>query len=135
VCIAIVGANVAETGILKFDACFPDSVIGLIVDEALANNEYIEYLLQNYKSKIKEKGKGTARDNINIGTFENEKFPIPNLSVQSELVEKINKVSTELKQLQDNYSQRLVNLEELKKSILHKAFTGELNAATKTLTV
>jgi type I restriction enzyme, S subunit len=37
ICIAIVGANVAETSILNFDACFPDSVIGIIVNDEYAN--------------------------------------------------------------------------------------------------
>ncbi|AHK80691.1 restriction modification system DNA specificity protein, partial [Ectothiorhodospira haloalkaliphila] len=31
ICITI-AANIAETGILDFDACFPDSIIGLVVD-------------------------------------------------------------------------------------------------------
>src|SRR5690606_9340278 len=64
ICIAIVGANVAETAILNFDACFPDSVIGIVVNPKKANNEYVDYLLQTYKTYLKEKGKGTARDNI-----------------------------------------------------------------------
>jgi type I restriction enzyme, S subunit len=69
VCIAIVGANVAETSILDFHACFPDSVIGLVVDDSLADNEYVEFLLQTFKAVLKQRGKGTARDNINLATF------------------------------------------------------------------
>ena len=76
ICIAIVGANVAETSILTFDSCFPDSVIGITVNPKKANNEYVEYLLQSFKPYLKEKGKGTARDNINLGTFQNQKLPI-----------------------------------------------------------
>ena len=133
VCIAIVGSNVAETAILNFDACFPDSIIGIIVNETLANNEYVEYLLQTFKSILKEKGKGTARDNINMGTFENQKFPFPPLKIQKEIAQKLNFLSTEIKQLQYVYQQKLNSLEELKKSILRKAFVGELTAATKTL--
>ena len=63
ICIAIVGANVGETAILNFDACFPDSVIGIVVNPKKANCEYVDYLLQTFKAYLKEKGKGTARDN------------------------------------------------------------------------
>lgn len=82
VCIAIVGATVGETAILNFAACFPDSVIGIVVDERIADNEYVEYLLQASKSLFKEKGKGTARDNINLGAFEDHEFSFPPLSQQ-----------------------------------------------------
>ncbi|MGB4398458.1 MAG: restriction endonuclease subunit S, partial [Daejeonella sp.] len=51
ICITI-AANIAETGILTFDACFPDSVIGLVVNEKLADTDFIEYLLQSFKARI-----------------------------------------------------------------------------------
>ena len=126
ICIAIVGANVAETAILNFDACFPDSVIGIIVDSKKANAEYVDYLLQTFKTILKEKGKGTARDNINLGTFENQKFPFPSVSAQKIIVQKLDALSAETKKLEAIYQQKLNDLEELKKSVLQKAFSGEL---------
>jgi len=126
ICIGIVGANVAETAILDFDACFPDSVIGIVVDESKANNEYVEYLLQSFKAYLKEKGKGTARDNINMGTFQNEKFPFPELDEQIKIANNLNQLSLDCQKLENVYQQKLFKLEELKKSILHKAFNGEL---------
>jgi type I restriction enzyme S subunit len=126
ICIAIVGANVAETAILDFDACFPDSVIGIVVNKQVADNEYVEYLLQSSKSVLKEKGKGTARDNINLGTFENQTFPIPKLAIQEEIVSKLNDLKEETQRLESVYRQKLVALEALKKSLLDQAFTGVL---------
>lgn len=126
VCIAIVGANVAETAILDFDACFPDSVIGIVVNEQLADNEYVEFLLQSFKAILKEQGKGTARDNINIGTFENQKFPFPDVTMQNQIVTKINSLAQETDRLESIYQKKFNALEELKKSLLHKAFSGEL---------
>ena len=127
ICIAIVGANVAETGILNFDSCFPDSVIGIIVNEQVADNEYVEYLLQSFKAVLKEKGKGTARDNINLATFENQKFPFPKLlAVQKEIASMLNKLAEETQRLESIYQQKLTALEELKKSLLHQAFSGKL---------
>ena len=126
VCIAIVGANVAESAILDFNACFPDSVIGIVVNEKIADNEYVEFLLQSFKAFLKEKGKGTARDNINLGTFENQRFPFPNLQTQKDIVSKINSIVTETQRLDVIYQQKLSSLEELKKSLLQKAFSGDL---------
>lgn len=126
VCIAIVGANVAETGILNFDACFPDSVIGIVVDKKKADSNYLEYVLQSFKSELKEKGKGTARDNINMGTFANQKFPFPDLKIQQKIVEQIDHIAYESKNLEKIYQRKLEALAELKQSILQKAFTGKL---------
>lgn len=126
VCIAIVGANVAETAILDFDACFPDSVIGIIVNNEVADSNYVEYLLQSFKAELKEKGKGTARDNINIGTFANQKFPFPDVKTQKNIAGQLEELSFETQRLETIYRQKLAALNELKQSILQKAFTGEL---------
>jgi type I restriction enzyme S subunit len=126
VCIAIVGATVGETAILDFDACIPDSVIGIVADEHFADYEFIEYLLQSFKSFLKEKGKGTARDNINLGTFENQSFPFPNLKMQKLIVSTLNELDEETHRLESIYQRKLDALEALKKSLLHRAFTGQL---------
>ena len=126
VCIAIVGATVGESAILDFEACFPDSVIGIIVDDYLADREFVEYLLQSFKAVLKEKGKGTARDNINLGTFESQFFPFPDLKEQKKAVSTLNALAAETQRLTRLYEQKQAALAALKKSLLHQAFTGEL---------
>ena len=41
-CITI-AANIAETGILAFQACFPDSIVGFVADELKCYLRFIEY--------------------------------------------------------------------------------------------
>lgn len=127
ICITI-AANIAETGILDFDACFPDSIIGLVVDEAKASSAYVEFLLQSLRSILKAKGKGSAQDNINLATFENEKFPFPSLAMQLKIVENLQEIRPAIRQLESIYQQKLTALAELKQSLLQKAFSGELTA-------
>lgn len=57
VCITI-AANIAEIGILGFDACFPDSVIGVVVDKEKVSEDflYLMLLLLSKESKIRVKG-------------------------------------------------------------------------------
>ena len=130
VCIAIVGANVAETAILDFDACFPDSVIGILVNKEVSDSDYVEYLFQVFKAELKEKGKGTARDNINLGTFANQRFPFPDVKTQKIIACQLEELSFETQRLENIYRQKIAALNELKQSILQKAFTGELTADT-----
>lgn len=124
-CITI-AANIAETGILDFAACFPDSVIGVVADKTLTSSKFLEYLLQSYKARLQAQGKGSAQANINLGTFENQPFPFPNLKTQAEIVATLDFLRAETTRLAALYSGKLAALEELKKSLLHQAFTGAL---------
>jgi len=94
-CITI-AANIAETSILGFDACFPDSVIGLIPDPRKTSSGYVEYLLQSIKSQLEAKGKekSSAQSNINLGTFEQLKLPFPSLAEQARIVAILDKFET-----------------------------------------
>jgi hypothetical protein len=50
----------------------------------------------------------------------------PNLSKQKDIVSRLNFMSKEIVNLETIYKNKLLVLDELKKSILQKAFTGEL---------
>jgi type I restriction enzyme S subunit len=125
ICITI-AANIAETAILGFDACFPDSVIGVVANPKEADVGFIEYLLQSFKTRIQALGKGSAQANINVGTFENERFPFPPVAEQKLIVAKLEGVNEETQYLAILYERKLIALEALKKSLLHQAFTGNL---------
>ena len=87
---------------------------------------------QSFKSRIQTLGKGSAQANINMGTFENELFPFPSLEEQKIIVKQLDALSTETKKLETIYQQKINDLEELKKSVLQKAFNGELKTLVKT---
>jgi len=80
-CITI-AANIAELAILSFDACFPDSVLGFIPNDQLADLNFIYYTLIFFQKELKHVGEGSVQDNINLGTFQNVLFPIPSLPEQ-----------------------------------------------------
>ncbi|SMG26466.1 restriction endonuclease subunit S [Fibrobacter sp. UWB13] len=52
-------------------------------------------------------------------------FPLPPLSVQKEIVARLDKLSENVKRLEANYKQIIANCDELKKSILKKTFEGD----------
>src|SRR5690606_24515157 len=128
ICITI-AANIAETAVLDFDACIPDSIIGFEVDEKKADLNFAYYLLQYFKAELQKLGKGSAQDNINFGTFENQYFPFPSLKEQQTIVRQLDALRAETQKLEGVYQKKIDNLEELKKSILQKAFNGELSSS------
>ncbi len=92
-CITI-AANIAETSILGFDSCFPDSIIGFVANPKKTSSNYVEYLLSSMKLKLEEMGQGSAQSNINLGTFKNLKLPFPSLEEQERIVSILDKFDT-----------------------------------------
>lgn len=117
VCITI-AANIAELAILEIDACFPDSVIGALPNDDITTSEYLYYLLNFFQKKIKAKSKGSAQQNINLATFNDEKFPFPSLSVQKFIASEIAKSEASVEKIKQLKFQKIDLLNSLKSAIL-----------------
>lgn len=77
-------------------------------------------------SKMMKEAKGTTQKFVGLGYL--RKFPIyvPPLPTQLEVVEKLHDLAQKTQRLESIYQQKLEALVELKKSLLHRAFKGEL---------
>ncbi|HEY9708883.1 MAG TPA: restriction endonuclease subunit S [Oculatellaceae cyanobacterium] len=73
---------------------------------------------------------GAAITRLTLTKLNNVLIPVPPLSEQQEIVTKLDALSTETQRLETIYRQKLAALNELKQSILQKAFTGELTTDT-----
>lgn len=69
---------------------------------------------------------GSVVKNISGDLTKKAVLPVPSLSEQKTIVKKLERLSTETKKLEKIYEQKLADLEELKRSILNKAFHAEL---------
>lgn len=87
-CITI-AANIAETALLTFPACFPDSVIGFIGDETKCDVRFVEYMFRGLRRHIQHemRDSGTVQDNINLGYLEHLWFPVPDVGLQRNIAE------------------------------------------------
>lgn len=59
-CITI-AANIADTAILGFDACFPDSIIGFIPDKNKCDIRYVKYLFDIMQKQFQQFSQGAAQ--------------------------------------------------------------------------
>ena len=79
------------------------------------------------KDQIREQTTGAAQPQLPIKTLVNFTIPVPsNIEEQRDIVEQLHSLEPETQRLESIYQQKLAALEELKKSLLHQAFSGEL---------
>lgn len=92
---------------------------------SLINKEFLYNFLLNHENQIVG-NTGAVFNSINQTQIKNILIPVPPLEEQKQIVAKLNQLQTETKRLEKIYQQKLYNLDKLKKSILQKAFEGEL---------
>ena len=91
----------------------------------MATQRFVEFYLESIK--LDEYIRGAAQPKLTQKALNSIPIPIPKLvEAQAKIVEGIESVSEETQRLESIYQQKLSALEELKKSLLHQAFTGAL---------
>ena len=90
-CITI-AANIADSGILSFDACFPDSVVGLTAHDSFEDARFFDYFIRTAKANLQEFAPSTAQKNINLGILVELLIPLPPLTEQHRIVAKVDQL-------------------------------------------
>lgn len=85
-CITI-AANIADTGVLAFSACFPDSIMGFVPFEGVANTRFIKYCFDRLQRDCKQISQGTAQDNLSWEKLSTIKFCIPEYKEQCRIAD------------------------------------------------
>lgn len=121
-CITI-AANIAKTGILTFDACFPDSIVGFVVDSKEATNLYVHHLFSFFQRILEKNAPSAAQKNINLEILRTFKVPQPSLEVQQEF----DIIALKVESLKRQLKKSLKEFENLFGSISQRVFKGELD--------
>ena len=117
-CMTIAGANTAETAILKFAACFPDSIVGFIPDEKKANLHFVKYTLDLMKDTFRAVTRGATQDNLSLDKLLSFPLPTPPLPVQR----RIAGILSAYDELIENNQRRIRLLEEMARSLYREWF-------------
>ena len=95
-CITI-AANIADTGVLGFDACFPDSVVGFIPNDKV-RTEYVQYWLSFLKPVLESNAPQLAQKNINLKILRSLPIIVPRIELQNEFVARLGSIQSILHQ-------------------------------------
>ncbi len=84
-CITI-AANIAETSLLGYPMCFPDSVVGFNAYPEKSSELFMHYVFTYIREAIQNSASGSIQDNINIEYLTGLKFKIPEKDYQDKIV-------------------------------------------------
>lgn len=119
-CITI-AANIAKTGVLAFDACFPDSVVGFIANDK-TNNIFMNYWFAFFQKILEEQAPESAQKNINLKILNELKVIVPPIELQNKFAQFVQQVDKLKFEMQNS----LQELENNFNSLMQRAFRGEL---------
>ena len=103
-------------------------VAALVPNEKIINQRYLyNFLTTDGVAKYVLAHVNTLmQPNLSINDLKNLPVPCPTIKEQSDIVKKLDGLRSEVRKLEAIYQQKINDLEELKKSVLQKAFSGEL---------
>lgn len=84
-CITI-AANIAETALLGYPMCFPDSIVGFNAYPNESSELFMHYVFTYIRKSIQSAASGSIQDNINIDFLTGMSFKIPEKSYQDKIV-------------------------------------------------
>lgn len=125
ICITI-AANIAESAILTYPACFPDSVVGIIVNPEVCEAAYVEFFMRLAKSDLATFAPATAQKNINIRILNEVQVPLPPLSEQREIIRRVENLLALADQIEARLRKAQTNVDALTPLFLALAFRGKL---------
>lgn len=91
-------------------------------------DDFLFYMIPTdiIKGELMKRSERSLIPSMSIEHLKEIIISLPPLAEQKSIVVKLNTLSAETKKLEEIYRQKLAGLEELKKSVLQKAFLGEL---------
>lgn len=116
-CITI-AANIGDTGILTYPACFPDSIVGFQPYEGVSDVRFVKYYFDIYKKHMESISMGATQNNLSIKKLESIKFLFPDLETQ----EKIADILSNYDRLIENNNRRIEILEKTAEEIYKEWF-------------
>lgn len=126
-----IGATIGKVGFIDRDVSCNQQINALTVKKEL-DSKFVFYAMRTkkfYDQVIHNSAQATLPI-INKGKWETLIISYPKSKIeQQKIVKKLDSVLIESKKLESIYQQKIEDLEELKKSVLKKAFSGELNTS------
>ncbi|ENQ6619286.1 restriction endonuclease subunit S [Campylobacter lari] len=125
--VVCIGASIGKVGLSGVNGSCNQQINAIIPNSTFVSKYLFFVCLSNYFQEIlKKNASQTTLPIINKTEFSKLKIPLPPLQEQEQIASHLDELSSHVKNLKQNYQAQIKNLQELKKSLLDKAFQGRL---------
>jgi type I restriction enzyme S subunit len=127
--------HVAIANSISQPTIYPDLIMRMVPapDRIITKFLYYQMRTSSLRNEIMSRAQGAnpTMKKISKGAVQTLPIVVPSLSIQKNITTQLDELLDETQQLETIYQQKIAYLEELKKSILQKAFCGELKGASQ----
>lgn len=122
-----IAANVGDVAILNFNACFPDSIVGIVPNEEV-DLDFLYYALKSLKAKFLSEATLTTQYNLNVDRIGPIKIPIPSVKTQKKIVIELENETAIIDSTIAKAEKEIELIKEYKAAMINEAVMGNINA-------
>ena len=114
-----------KMSVLDRDGAFNQAIAGVKPNENI-DTIFLLHAINSVKPFLLSLRRGVRQKNLSLTKIKEIQLRIPPIAKQKEIVAKLESYAEQTQRLESLYQQKLTALAELKKSLLHQAFSGAL---------
>ena len=88
-----VAANIGDVAVLKFEACFPDSVVGFVPRQDV-KRDYLYYIFRSMRGDLLRDAPVSTQGNLNVERIGRKIIPCPSIPEQRRIVQELERQTT-----------------------------------------
>ncbi len=121
-----IAANIGIVGVLSFDSCMPDSLVGIQGKPHTADNRFLYFVLRHLRSSLQALAPHMAQANLSLALLGPTEIPVPNLETQKQIAAELDaELAIHLEHL-DSLRDKFAALDHLPAALLREAFAGRI---------
>jgi type I restriction enzyme S subunit len=126
--ISMIGANRGMACVVDDERTFSIKNVGLVKQSPMVDQQFLLYFLKSPQAGrfVQSASKGGAQEFVGLTELRKFPVPLPPMDMQNALAEQFQSLRVETQRLECLNQQKLTALDDLKKSLLHQAFSGAL---------
>ena len=109
----------------KFNA-YQRTYVITVNEKQLAMYRFLYFQMLKSLKKFKQQSVGAGTKFLKLGIIKGMEISLPNIGEQEQIVSTMDSLRKQTDSLESIYQQKLTALDELKKALLHQAFSGQL---------
>lgn len=121
-CITI-AANIADSAMLKFEACFPDSVVGFVPSPILGDARFFHMFMSTARQRLIDFAPATAQKNINLEVLNSLRVPVPPVVEMHRIVARVEELRGLCADLRQQLQQSQTTQSNLADALVARAAT------------